>query len=421
MRVGRPWGFLVYFLFVISLAVVSATSSPWVRRGSLPGHVFVVNYEHGTALIALENAGDEPRRALLDIASLTITHPVVDAKPPYGEPVFLPAERRVAFSEFRLQESTATCRVVDLDTGAAYILLDNRPLRVPGLDPSGQRLVTSEERRVLILDAGTGETMASLPLVSPGYGVWLPGGSTVLVHAGNGGTVHLWDTKSASVSCTLETKIGSEYSVIRPARNSRLAILWNVKSGPGVLIDTRECKVIRPVEFGEGGGSDRSRLSQCAMFGLGEQRIVTVDRDDVVRVTETMTGKALAGIHQAQGRLGIVVSIDGTRLAVDTGDEIVIVDLETCRTLTRVALARDSYDMSMPGLHQLSFSDEFLVWNRDVYRRRFPEWWWGHFYRLEVWAAIVLGIAWLWSVARWARGRMKERRAGWPGATPASA
>ncbi len=56
-----------------------------------------------------------------------------------------------------------------------------------------------------------------------------------------------------------------------------------------------------------------------------------------------------------------------------------------------------------------------------LFRRRFPEWWWGHFYRPEVWAAIVLGGAWLWSVARWAKGRMRERRAAGSEATPASA
>jgi len=27
-----------------------------------------------------------------------------------------------------------------------------------------------------------------------------------------------------------------------------------------------------------------------------------------------------------------------------------------------------------------------------LFRRRFPEWWWGHFYRPEVWASIALGV-----------------------------
>ena len=30
--------------------------------------------------------------------------------------------------------------------------------------------------------------------------------------------------------------------------------------------------------------------------------------------------------------------------------------------------------------------------------RRFPEWWWGHFYRPEVWLALIFGIATLVSL-----------------------
>jgi len=40
-----------------------------------------------------------------------------------------------------------------------------------------------------------------------------------------------------------------------------------------------------------------------------------------------------------------------------------------------------------------------------VIRRCFPEWWWGHLCRPEVWAAVVIGAAWLWTVVRWIRRR----------------
>lgn len=32
-------------------------------------------------------------------------------------------------------------------------------------------------------------------------------------------------------------------------------------------------------------------------------------------------------------------------------------------------------------------------YGRAYYRRRFPEWWWGHFYRPEVWAFALITIA----------------------------
>lgn len=40
----------------------------------------------------------------------------------------------------------------------------------------------------------------------------------------------------------------------------------------------------------------------------------------------------------------------------------------------------------------------FLENENEMYRiwhRRFPEWWWGHFYRPEVWAAGLLALVWI--------------------------
>lgn len=44
-----------------------------------------------------------------------------------------------------------------------------------------------------------------------------------------------------------------------------------------------------------------------------------------------------------------------------------------------------------------------------IYQRRFPEWWWGHFYRPEVWLLIVLSLALIVTFVRHLR---KWRRAG---------
>ena len=38
--------------------------------------------------------------------------------------------------------------------------------------------------------------------------------------------------------------------------------------------------------------------------------------------------------------------------------------------------------------------------NVNVFRRRFPEWWWGHFYRPEVWLATGLSVALIWRTVR---------------------
>lgn len=39
----------------------------------------------------------------------------------------------------------------------------------------------------------------------------------------------------------------------------------------------------------------------------------------------------------------------------------------------------------------------------QVWARRHPERWWGHAHRPEVWAALALGLLWLWRVFGWAR------------------
>lgn len=45
----------------------------------------------------------------------------------------------------------------------------------------------------------------------------------------------------------------------------------------------------------------------------------------------------------------------------------------------------------------LEDEDTLKVWtNNDrvaTYHRRFPEWWWGHFYRPELWVLVVLSMA----------------------------
>ena len=47
--------------------------------------------------------------------------------------------------------------------------------------------------------------------------------------------------------------------------------------------------------------------------------------------------------------------------------------------------------------------ERVLTYSSDavrIWRRRRPEWWWGHFYRAEVWAALLLGVLWLRQVYR---------------------
>jgi WD40 repeat protein len=411
MRAGRPWGYLAYFLFVISLALVSATSSPWVRRGRLPGRILDTNFDHGTALLDLYEPIGESGFALLDISSLNVTHPVVDSKHPYGKPLFLPAHRRSVTTELPLRDNTGFCRVVDLDDGVAYVLRGDRPpLHKPRLDPSGRRLLSSAgRRRAAVFDAGTGEAIALPSLSTDSQGVWFSDGSAVLMRTKDGGTAYVWDAKSTEATWTLELRpMNRPYTVL--AKDNSKAVQWSRYSGAGVLLDLRSRKVVREVKFTIRKGTERLTSRYWVFLGLDARRIIAIGNDCQVHITDAMTGKTMGGILQVGGSGYVAVSTDGKRLATRSVREFVITDLETGGALARIDIEEDH----LPGCSPIhgSFSDEFLVWGSDVYRRRFPEWWWGHFYRPEVWAAMVLGAAWLWSVARWARGRLRERRAG---------
>jgi hypothetical protein len=56
--------------------------------------------------------------------------------------------------------------------------------------------------------------------------------------------------------------------------------------------------------------------------------------------------------------------------------------------------------------YQYTESDDELL---AIYRLAYPPYWWGHFYRPEVWLAIIFGSLWLWRVVGWFRERRQTR------------
>ena len=103
-------------------------------------------------------------------------------------------------------------------------------------------------------------------------------------------------------------------------------------------------------------------------------------------------------------------SPDGTRIAFLEGDAPVISD--------RTNIDNKLFIFPYPGLFGLvGFVDDntLLLCNPGgfplyisqyvFWHRRYLEWWWGHFYRPEVWLAIVFGALWIWRIVRWYRMR----------------
>jgi hypothetical protein len=407
---------ILHFAFVASLAFVHATSCPWVRRGRLPGNLEDVNHDHGTALIKFENAGDGPQYALLDIATLNVTHPVVDAKEAYGKSVFLPADRRAVIREWDSLHDCSTYRVADLDDGLAYPLLPELPFDSATLDGSGERVFISSDFQTVPPDVASRTKLDVLTGERGEHAAWLYDDSGIVVTAQDGRVMCRKQGKHAGTVWSFRARLSGPSSLALSPDSSYVATL-PAFGGSGHLLDARSGREIRRITVD--AVPIEPSWFQVAMFGLGGQRLIAVSRVGTVKVTETVTGRMLADIWLAVGASYVSVSTDGRRLAARMVGEIVIVDLETGGVLARVGL-EDEPLLAVESVHGL-FSDDFLIWGRDVFRRRFPEWWWGHFYRPEVWAAIVIGAVWLWTVARWARGRMRERRAAESGPTPATA
>ncbi|MCK6472737.1 MAG: hypothetical protein L6R28_13425 [Planctomycetes bacterium] len=111
---------------------------------------------------------------------------------------------------------------------------------------------------------------------------------------------------------------------------------------------------------------------------------------------------------------GLIVSGDlnaeGDRICIGLhGGEFCIVDAVSGRQVFREQVGDDDiYNcrISPSGGFAVCFSrDRGLV----MFKRLYPEFWWGQFYRIEVWLTIVLSIALIWSLRRdWKTLRVKR-------------
>jgi len=95
---------------------------------------------------------------------------------------------------------------------------------------------------------------------------------------------------------------------------------------------------------------------------------------------------------------------EGDRMAVSNPVSIYILDVRDGSTLATIRPPPGDADFGTPPpLHILRNGDIVALSGGKivVFSRRFPEWWWGHFYRVETWLAIVLGFMLLWRFGRW--------------------
>lgn len=186
-------------------------------------------------------------------------------------------------------------------------------------------------------------------------------------------------------------------------------------------------------------------------FSPRGERLLTIGDDGTLRVWETASGKQLLKIADFQASFSASFSPDGRRLlTVETApsglpastsvspllpfSRVRVWDAENGkeiglygathqpilyasfspngrRVLTRFSQKSHLYDLASGDLlfvfpRNAAFApDEELVLTHSpedvrLWRRRRPEWWWGHFYRAEVWATLLFGVLWLRQVYR---------------------
>ncbi|MHC5053281.1 MAG: WD40 repeat domain-containing protein [Planctomycetota bacterium] len=360
--------------------------------------------------------------------------------------------------------------VWDTDTWAPVCALEGSA-HTGEFSPDGERFAgRSEGNRLFVWDATTGGKLCEIT----GHAATIcgcsfsPDGRVLLTYSHishavrppmlpGDNTVRLWDAATGrqlaifggeKEPCTrgLFSPTRNEFAVVRAsgilevydtATLRRTAVLRqegpcvrsvNFSASGDLIVSVDDAREVRVHEIPSGRCAlvldGRDSEANHARFTADDTRIITYGWHTVI--WDACDGKEV-GCLRCFNRafLSFDISPDCSRVAHEASrgerfaDSIGIWHLKTESCLAFL----DYWQVNGP-IVWLPSGDGFLANTTEglcLYRRRFPEWWWGHFYRPEVWAAILIGAAWLWTVARWARGRMRERRAAESGPTPASA
>jgi len=89
------------------------------------------------------------------------------------------------------------------------------------------------------------------------------------------------------------------------------------------------------------------------------------------------------------------------------GNQVFIFDISSRKHLLLCKITtQESSSYLIPNQFVDNDTFEGFAYNTELqfclqtFHRRFPEWWWGHFYRPEVWLAIGLSVLLIWRAAR---------------------
>lgn len=404
-RLRLPW-LVLHFAFVASLAVVYVRREPWGLDCVLKGHagltrgpdVCAADFSPCGALIV--TGGRDGTARIWDAHTGRQLHVLPGHEGPVELAWFTPEGRQAVTLSFG--RAGATWRTWDVQTGeliwalpwVGHLSPDGTRILVSPSDEDGPKDVkwtlkapladeklaaftayaaeftldghlivsASQDGMIRVRDARTGGLQRKFPCGTGSLeiqGVFADGKR--LVTSSKRFLFRIWDLETGELVAARQASKGRhellcdshDSAPIVTEDKTHGVILWDVSSG------ARICKIAIAGPSAEpwplfSFSPDASRLVMVEQFWQGSSGW------DLAFVFDARTGQKLAGL-----------------------------DIEELRCAT--------------GLLWSPVEDRVLWVTSDatplVYRRRFPELWWGHLYRPEVWVAFVLSLIWLWIVA----------------------
>lgn len=339
-------------LMVCLVVFGGSTAMVCVRRGSWRPERTLPTDGPGS-LLAVSPSGILLFRYLLDVGQEAR---IVSSRPQLVVTVLAGHRDEITSGTFSLEEgqvATAsrdgTARIWDATTGKALHVLEREPWWEEVLDvafsPDGSTLATADAD-------GTIRLWSSVT------------GKQVRVLKEHKSFVH---SVEFSPDGKLVASSGQDYSVR----------LWDVETG-------NEISTFR--------GFEKQAVYDVA-FSPDGKRIAAAGEDGTVRIWDVATGREVLVIAAHKGGASAVAFFPDGRRVITGGRH-------DCRTrvwdvVSGAKLAEMKAEFMCRHSPFLEDGNRIVLVGRtlSVWVRRFPEWWWGHLYRIEVWAAIAFGLA----------------------------
>ena len=383
---------VLHFLLLASLCVTAVRWKPWGVTRTLPGSVLSRTPISADGRIV--TFGGKYVVHLTDPESGASTSVKVNGNFGAFSYAMLSPGQKTLF----LQTGDGSGRICDAVTGKMLHVLDAGSLLSAAFSPDGSRIATAWGDKMLrIWDVNSGEQVASAALrEEESWCVcYSPNRDIIAVTSEN--LVYLFDVDAAPLHVLVAGETTAISVVFSPDGRQIVAFgpdealhVWDVESG--TLLHA-----LGGHTFGVA----------FASFSKDGERIATAGMDGTVRIWNAKTGHRLMVLEGHEEALSS---------AEFSADERLVATVSPRDNTVRIWDAQTGAELCV--LNELAnvvwyagflSGDRLLVSGRGkvlILGRRHPDGWAGHLYRLEVWAAIVIGAAWLWLLVR----SIRERR-----------